>query len=92
MKILRWMRLNIAFGRGVRITEKSARQIGEAFDAYGIQKAYMRLILSIWLQRKSRKSKLLKILRAGMPSGTVDGCQASDLSSRGTGKMEENRL
>ena len=46
-----------SFGRGVRITEKSARQIGEAFEAYGIQKAYMRLILSIWLRKKSRKKQ-----------------------------------
>ena len=42
----KWLHENFAldafeysFGRGVRITEKSARQIGEAFDAYGIQKS-----------------------------------------------------
>ena len=50
-----------SFGRGVRITEKSASQIGEAFDIYGIQKSvHAPYFINLATEEEQKKENCLK--------------------------------
>ncbi len=78
-----------SFGRGVRITEKSARQIGEAFDEYGIQKSvHAPYFINLATEEESKKQNCFKYFEQACRAAQWMGAKRVIFHPGAQGKME----
>lgn len=81
-----------SFGRGVRITEKSARQIGEAFEAYGIQKSvHAPYFINLATEEEQKKANCLKYFEQACRAAQWMGAKRVIFHPGAQGKMEREQ-
>ncbi len=81
-----------SFGRGVRITEKSARQIGEAFDLYGIQKSvHAPYFINLATEEEQKKENCLKYFEQACRAAQWMGAKRVIFHPGAQGKLEREQ-